>query len=152
MQCHCSVLHNSVVTSTSSRIRLRFVVEGMRPDQVTNVIIAWLWQNHHIMSNHYHYVAESMRPDQVTCHNCATMTKSSCHLKSQSSCSWGHKTSDQVTVITLSCCVFSQSHWGRTSDPVSHYHLMPCYNLFRADSFKRMPLLSNLFFIWCIVS
>ena len=40
MQCHCSVLHNSVVTSTSSRIRLRFVVEGMRPDQVTIVIIA----------------------------------------------------------------------------------------------------------------
>ena len=38
MQCHCSVLHNSVVTSTSSRIRLRFVVEGMRPDQVTIVL------------------------------------------------------------------------------------------------------------------
>ena len=39
MQCHCSVLHNSVLTSTSSRMRLRFVVEGMRQDQVIVIII-----------------------------------------------------------------------------------------------------------------
>ena len=37
MQCHCSVLHNSVITSTSSRIQLRFVVEGMLPNQVVTI-------------------------------------------------------------------------------------------------------------------
>merc|ERR1712012_10377 len=36
MQCHCSILHNSISLSTSSRIQLRFLVEGMRPDQDFN--------------------------------------------------------------------------------------------------------------------
>ena len=38
MQCHCSILHNSISLSTSSRIQLRFLVEGMRPDQVITII------------------------------------------------------------------------------------------------------------------
>ena len=110
MQCHCSVLHNSVVTSTSSRIRLRFVVEGMRPDQVTIVIfvtiVSW-WQSHHIMWNHNHYVVESMRPDLVTCHNCVTIAKSSRHAKYQSLFCWGQKTWPVTRSQSLLCLVES---------------------------------------------
>ena len=51
MQCHCSVLHNSAITSTSSRIQLRFVVEGMQPNQVTFCLItittASTYMQHH---------------------------------------------------------------------------------------------------------
>ena len=62
MQCHCSVLHNSAITSTSSRIQLRFVVEGMKPNQVTITIASTYatsqsWYNckgYHHCSYQYH--------------------------------------------------------------------------------------------------